>query len=390
LKPNLVQIATVQVIKPMVDSSDTGFCSHLGQFDSLVDTIGNERSSSLSVNDAINDEDFNDIGISFGSSVLQLLKTRHNCQKYVSTLTHCQEIVAKQGIFGGPGKTEQYSQKVGNLSFLASSSDCQPFPPPAALGKTLETLLGKDVVFTDEQRRKICSKKSDAIRGWSLADFWETASWPRDSSGTGAVRFGLPVRDDLSNEEHSGEYMISESPYRQEQAKAVVQDEEYDEVGAFDLQQPRKSSSPKNRAIQNNPYVLNILGVEGMESEIVDTEMDCIVFLSAKFCKTCRTINPIFTRMARLNQENAKNKISFVKAEASGEMGKALGRRLSVQAVPSFVLFRKGQQFGVPLSVSKLPSRKINRALELLATGASWDDSILDEEETSTSSSRNS
>jgi thiol-disulfide isomerase/thioredoxin len=363
-----------------VGSSDTGFASHLGQFDSLVDTIGNERSASLSLDDPLIDEDYDDIGISFGASVLQLLKTRHNCYKYVSTLTHCQLIVANEGIFGGPGKAEEYSTKVGNLSFLANNDGvCQSIPPPSTLGTTLEKLMNNGIVFTEKQRRKNCSKKSDAIRGWSLSDFWEMTSWPRDSSGTGTVRYGLPVRDDGSDDD--GEFMLLESPYRKQQQKSVQPEDEYDEIGGFDGKPAKESSSPRNRAIQNNPYVLNVLGVEGLQSEVVEPESDCIVFMSAKFCKTCRSINPLYTRMARLRQENDNSNLAFIKAEASGPMGKALGRHLSVRAVPAFVLFRKGKQFGIPLSVSKLPSKKINKALELLTSGADWDNNILDEED---------
>ncbi|KAL3921282.1 MAG: hypothetical protein SGARI_006719, partial [Bacillariaceae sp.] len=297
-------------IKPAVGSSDTGFCSHVGQFDALIDTIGDDQSS---------------------STILQLLKTRHNCHKYISTYTHSQELVANEGIFGGPGKTDKYSQEVGNLSFLAKSRDSQPLPPPKSIGNTLEKLLENGAVFPESKRRKIATKKSSAIRGWTLGDFWEATSWPRDSSGTGTVRYGLPVREDPSE----AEFVISEAPYRQDQAKSVAR-EDSDEVGDFGLKEAKKSSSTSNRAIQNNPYVLNVLGVEGMRSEIVENEMDAIMFMSAKFCKTCRTINPIYTRMARLNQENENTNISFVKAETSGEMGKALGRYLSVQAVPAF------------------------------------------------------
>ncbi|KAG7348402.1 thioredoxin [Nitzschia inconspicua] len=377
----------IQVITPAIGSSDVGFSAHVGQFDSLVDTIGNERSSSLSMDDPIGDNDFYDIGLSFGSSVLQLLRNRHNCQTYVSTFTNCQQVVANEGIFGGPGKAEQYCEKIGNLSILRKNKDSRLLPPPKSLGNTIETLLKAGTIFTEKQRRKLCSKKSNAIRGWSLADFWEATSWPRDASGTGTIRFGLPVRDDPTEEDVEVEFMISESPYRQEQARAVSTDSDYDDIGDFGLKEAKKSASSQNRAFQNNPYVLNVLGVDGLQSEIVDTKMDCIMFMSAKFCKTCRTINPLYTRMARLHQERDGTTVSFVKAEASGESGKALGRHLSVQAVPSFVLFREGRQFGVPLSVSKLPSRKIDRALELLETGAPWDGSILDEDEPSSSSS---
>ncbi|OEU19854.1 hypothetical protein FRACYDRAFT_155646, partial [Fragilariopsis cylindrus CCMP1102] len=63
-------------------------------------------------------------------------------------------------------------------------------------------------------------------------------------------------------------------------------------------------------------------------------------------CKTCKTINPAFTRMARINQEsnddNDNSNISFVKAETSGASGKELAKHVSVQAVPAFVFIRDG------------------------------------------------
>jgi thiol-disulfide isomerase/thioredoxin len=383
------RLASVQVIRPSLGCDDIGFSSHVGQFDSLVDTLGNEQSLGLSMDDDLvsNDEGFYDIGHSFGPSVLQLLKTQHHCNKYVSTLTHCQEVVMNEGIFGGPGKAEQYSQRMGNLDFLRTSRDCQALPPVKLLGKTVESLMTVGVILTDVQRRKMCSKTTDAVRGWSLSDLWETTSWPRDSSGSGTVRYGLPVRQDPSEEEGDVKnFLISESPYRPDQASSIRMDEEeFVEIGDFGLTDDKDSASDKSSTIQNNPYVLNILGLEGMQSEIVERKMDCIMFLSAKFCKTCRSIYPLYSRMARLSQENDTTKITFVRAEASGESGKALGRHLSVQAVPCFVLFREGRQFGVPLSVSKLPSRKIDRALALLATGSPWDGSILDEDDSSTS-----
>ena len=51
-----------------------------------------------------------------------------------------------------------------------------------------------------------------------------------------------------------------------------------------------------------------------------------------------------------------------------------------MDAVPAFVLFRKGKRFGSALSVSDLPSKKIGRALELLESGKDWDPMILKDE----------
>mmetsp|Transcript_26918 Transcript_26918/g.30143 ORF Transcript_26918/g.30143 Transcript_26918/m.30143 type:complete len:600 (+) Transcript_26918:118-1917(+) len=369
----------LQVIKPAIGDSETGFSSHLGQFDSIVDTIGNERVSSSQYFD--DDDGYSAISsTSLGESTLQMLKSRHQCDKYVSTLTHSQSIIASEGIFGGPRQVDGYIEKIGNPSFLSNGRECQKISPPRAIGNTLEVLMGKGVLFTEKQRRKACSKRSDAIRGWSLSDFWEQTSWPRDSSGSSTTRFGLPVRDDPDDDEFDDifedTYTNLEAPY----------EDDLDEVEEFDTSfssSPSHSSNSKSRAIQKNPFVLNIMDIKGMESEIVSTEKNCIVFMSAKFCRTCKTIDPVFTRMARINQENNEssgNDISFVKAETSGASGKKLAKYVSVQAVPSFVFIREGQILG-QASASKLPSRKIDKALQLLATGADWDYSLLDDNE---------
>ena len=63
-------------------------------------------------------------------------------------------------------------------------------------------------------------QKSEAIRGWTLADFWEQTSWPRDSSGTSNTRYGLPVRDD-PYEETDARFLVSESPFRRENFQRV-------------------------------------------------------------------------------------------------------------------------------------------------------------------------
>jgi thiol-disulfide isomerase/thioredoxin len=287
-----------------------------------------------------------------------------NFNRYVSTLTHCQTIVTKEGILGGPGQTDKYAERIGGTASFLTSPDCQPIPPPAAIGTTMETMFQKGVVFAESKRKKLQQQKSKSVvlRGWSLSDFWEHTSWPRDSETT-SRRFGLPVVDIADVED---EPMIAEAPDRRVGKKYVAQAAAEPED---DLPVPPK---PK----QDNPFVHNVVGIQGMQTEIIDEELDCIMFLSAKFCKTCKQINPIYTRMARLAKDASPN-IAFVKTEASGKWGKELGRELEVDAVPSFVLFRNGERYGTPLSVSRLPSRKIDRALELLESGADWDPSVL-------------
>lgn len=253
-------------------------------------------------------------------------------------------------------------QKLERASFL-TSPDCQAIPPPAAIGRTLEVMFQKGVIFSEQQRKKV-QQKSNIVRGWSLGDFWEQTSWPKDSSGNGGVRYGLPVVEDKDLDE---EALLSEAPGRQKGLDRIY--EEFD---------PDGKGKPAPTPDQENPFVRNVAGVSGMEEEIMDASKDCILFLSARFCKTCKTISPLYTRMARISKD-ADSSTLFAKAETSGPWGKELGRALEVDAVPAFVLFRNGERYGSPMSVSRLPSKKIEQALELLESGADWDPTILAE-----------
>ena len=285
---------------------------------------------------------------------------------YISTMTNSQRIVRQNGVMFGPGKADEYAKKLEAPSFL-SSPDVQPMPPLADLGCTVQSLLDNGIVFTEQQRKKMYSK-SNVVKGWSLADFWEQSTWPRDSNGGANTRFGLPTKEDPDLED---EDLLLEAPLRRLDNRKYVPDVvEEDPI-------------PGKAPVQKNPYVQDVIGVRALQEDVMDQKMDGLIFLSAKFCKTCKTLNPQFTRMARLAKEDSESpnsSITFVKAEASGPMGKPLGKFLEIEAVPSFILYRQGERFGVPLSASRLPSDKINRALELLVSGQDWDESILEEE----------
>lgn len=351
-------------MKPAVGDEETGFAFHLGEFDSMVDTIGNERTSSD-----------NDSGmISFGESTLQLLKSQHKCYNYISTLTNSQDIIANEGIIWGPGKADGYSEKVGSRAFLMSSGDSQSIIPPKSIGSTIETLMKNDIILTEKQRSKACSKKSDAIRGWSLPDFWEQMAWPRDSSGPGTTRFGLPVRDTLDEVEIINGIAVSEPPSDRIPSTPIRKRIEEDETSSF-------IDGKKKKVVQQNPFVMEIGDIDGFESEIIESEKSCIMFMSARWCRTCKTINPAYNRMARINDVIAKdNNFSFVKAEASTPSGKQLSKLVSVRAVPSFVFVRDGKILGQTY-VSKLPDRKISKAVELLISGEEWDESLVDDDD---------
>jgi hypothetical protein len=101
--------------------------------------------------------------------------------------------VSKEGIFGGPGKADAYAKQAGRPGFVENNpADFAPIPPPEDIGTSIATLLGKGVIFSQQSRKKLYDK-SDVVRGWSLADFWENTRWPRDSSGSSDVRYGLAV-----------------------------------------------------------------------------------------------------------------------------------------------------------------------------------------------------
>ncbi|KAL7453179.1 hypothetical protein ACHAWC_004847 [Mediolabrus comicus] len=65
----------------------------------------------------------------------------------------------------------------------------------------------------------------------------------------------------------------------------------------------------------------------------------------------------------------------FAKADATGASGKALGRQLGVESVPSFVLFRNGVRYGA-VSTSRLPSDRLDRAIQALVEGDDFDPSL--------------
>lgn len=70
----------MDVLKPAIGSEDIGFSTHVGEFDSLVDTLSNEMRSNRNV-------DYDDDDTSTGGSTLGLLKTEHNCHRYVRHLS---------------------------------------------------------------------------------------------------------------------------------------------------------------------------------------------------------------------------------------------------------------------------------------------------------------
>jgi hypothetical protein len=77
----------VNVLKPAIGSEEIGFSSHVGDFDTLVDTINNEmRFNNPIMDDDDDDDEYHNFGM--GGSTLDLLKSQHNCHRYVVASQH--------------------------------------------------------------------------------------------------------------------------------------------------------------------------------------------------------------------------------------------------------------------------------------------------------------
>jgi thiol-disulfide isomerase/thioredoxin len=109
-----------------------------------------------------------------------------------------------------------------------------------------------------------------------------------------------------------------------------------------------------------------------LKEAVVNEEKDCVLFVSAPYCKVCRKVDPLFTRMARISMEEKKSGVVFAKTSTGGTGGKQLTFTLEIDSVPTFVLFKKGQRYGEPLRV-KLPSEELDLAIQYLEGDKEWD-----------------
>lgn len=221
--------------------------------------------------------------------------------------------------------------------------------PPKYFGtRTLQKLLDSNIVL------KSNNKSSSWSQGWSMKDFWELTSWPRDVTAAANVRFGFPVVDDITilsgNEGNGRKRMISAPPMR------------------ANTRSP--PTVPENDLSENdNPYVYQIDGVDDFSSQILDEKKKCVLFLSSPSCRTCKYLTPQFNIISNRLSDSG---VVFAKTNAFSKKGKELSRVLSVDAVPAFAFFRDGKRFGQTLNISRIPSKKFDLALELLQNGE-WD-----------------
>mmetsp|Transcript_19094 Transcript_19094/g.26872 ORF Transcript_19094/g.26872 Transcript_19094/m.26872 type:complete len:416 (+) Transcript_19094:923-2170(+) len=379
LSPRKVgKASSVSIIQPAVGKLKLGFSYAIGRFDALVDTLTDEAKvgetmlqsyqKSYGSDDASgnpeHNPDFDWDVFENSSAVLRELKNRNKCSRYVSTLSTSQRILRDEGLVFGRQRANNHIDELikdfktvshNKLSSKLSGKKNREYQyviPPAKFGpETLQTLLDNKVVYPSRQQ-----KNAEVLtRQWSLKDYWELTTWPRDSSGAANIRFGFPVIDDIDTIMDEQDTVVSESTAENSPilSEISVADDDDD-----DVVKPKTS------------YVKRIDGLDYLEQEILSKDKDCLLFLSAKYCRTCKYLAPQYTKLARDKKEED---LVFAQADLSGKVGKTIGKTLGVNAVPSFMMFRKGKAYGDVISVSRLPSKKLNLALKYLTSGEKWD-----------------
>lgn len=308
---------------------DVPFADALKSVDGILDVLGDENKSKV---------------------LLQNLKGEPwNCSRYVSLKSHSLKLVESNGVFGGPGKVTQYTKGL--------KMDEPNFAP--AIGSTLERMFSSKSLFAKPKDCKDTSKPY--IRTWELADFWESTTWPRQSMSN--VRFGWPSDD---NESEFYDYDDEEDDDEDEMVAAPPSRGTSDGLVEESIAADKRMTSP------DVTWVTDSLAVEAI---IAQPQKTAVLFVSAPFCRTCRYLKPLYYRMANQYKEHS---VEFCQADASGPVGKVLSRKLDIEAVPSFLLFKHGERFGPAISVTKIPSPKLDLAVSwILDDDAEWDENAI-------------
>jgi len=284
--------------------------------------------------------------------------------RYISTLNQSQKIVLKEGILFARDPVLKYQKELEKSDLTEGASDnddkeeiptpsYMELPPPSNYGSVLQKLLEAKIIFSTDRNENGSHKKKNAfVRGCSFPDYAEMEIWPLDSTDGAPVRFGFPAINELAFEMKVEKMMGSAT-------KSV-----------------KKTKAP-TKQVQENPFVYEIVSLQDVTEEIVNAEKDAVLFISAPYCKLCRAISPTYTRMARVSMEEEGSDLFFAKASSAGKEGKQLTFTLNVDSVPTFILFKKGQKYGEPFGVIKLPSKKLDKAIEYLISGKEWDDTIV-------------
>ena len=318
---NSINIPNVRI---MDANDDKPFCETIGQFDALIDTIGDERNAGSRDDDSGNFDNVNGIEVLDNLGVVKNLKFEHSCENYISTFSRGARIVKDNGAFFGPNKVKQYQRSI--YQRFTSGSLKAIIPPADYASLVIQPLMKHSSSIAGYTIPKpLHVSESVCMRGWSFADFLEHSSWPREAEGNSFARYGLPVSISL-------EKIVDYAPNSAVETTRPVSST------------PRK---PQQKLVEKqNPFV-DYIGdsLEDLHNHIILPKKDAVVFLSAPFCRTCKSVYPHFTRLARDDTEEVDAKLKFAKIDAVGKTGKDMGKALGVNAVPSFIMFRDGSEW---------------------------------------------
>jgi len=341
----------VNAMSPSVGQEEKGFSEVLGHFDVVIDTLGDEGNL-----DKINSLE-QGVERVFGKvGVASKLKNENNCQRYISTLTESQKVVLKEGIIFARDPVLQYQKETEKSAPTVipdnGEYEFMNIPSPKNFNQALQKLLDEKIIFpTDSNENGSHKNKKVFVRGCSFPDYAEIEIWPSDASEGSTVRYGFPGAQELALEARVDDMMTDNAA-------------------------PEKKA-PKR--VQRNPYVTTLDTLSDVRQYIVDEKKDAIIFFNAPYCKTCKSITPLYQRMARVSKDvKGDSDFLFAKASTAGKPGKQLTFTFKIDSVPTFILFRNGKQFGKPFGAVKLPSKKLAAALENLKSGEEWDESIMD------------
>ncbi len=388
----------IEIMSPAVGSLSLGFTLAIGEFDILIDTLGDEmgkgRARTLITNNNNNDDDgyYYDIG----QSSLQQWKELHGCTSYISTITRSQQYVLGKGLLFARDAVIRYQKEVESILSTSTLSPKKKkegvmipsVPPPQNFGMTIQSLLDKQVIYQASSNEVGSQRdKSTFVRGWSLSDLTELKTWPRASESAG--RFGFPVidlnaapriRPTVKTKTEPRKGVASSTAVEKTVVEDASKDGADDDVAATkeasstsELTTSSESmvettvnattstrqikvtkSSTKMAATSNNPYVTTINSASELNQDIVEAQRNCILFLTASYCQKCKRLTPQFQRMARKSSSHSSSNNSsspnndnvlFAHVDISaGPKGKQLGKLLNVEKVPSVIVFQNGNQ----------------------------------------------
>jgi hypothetical protein len=67
----------------------------------------------------------------------------------------------------------------------------------------------------------------------------------------------------------------------------------------------------KKNVKQKKSFVMDVTALSDIREDIVFEEKDCLLFISAPYCKLCKAIDPGYNRMARISKEETDSDLVF-------------------------------------------------------------------------------